>query len=226
MSRVPSNLRRAPFVTLALVVLLSFAGAARSDSHFDIDPAAPIYQRSVFFHGYAHGYELGFHTGDVDLHIGRYSRDPRSVKMFRDAKKYYQPGFGNREMFVNGYENGFRVGYADAFSGRDFRAARELRILAQQLQDTPSAPLPASVKQVSANADLDKGIADGYKQGLSMGLNNARSSGAYRPGGPECPRKDKAGQFCPGHRLGYELGYSDGYNNQRKPEEGIKTARE
>ena len=219
-------MRRTPFVVLALFLLLSWAGAARSDSHFDIDPAAPIYQRSVFLHGYAHGYELGFHSGDLDLHMGRNGRDPRGVKMFKDGKKYYQPGFGNRDMFISGYESGFRVGYADAYFGRDFRAARELRTLSQQLQDAPAASVPANVKQVSANADFDKGISDGYKQGLSTGLNDARSSGAYRPGGSECPRKDKTGQFCPGHRLGYELGYSDGYNNQRKPEEGIKTASE
>jgi hypothetical protein len=220
------NLRRAPFLLLALLLPLSIAVAAQDDSHLKIDPAAPIYQRSVFLHGYAHGYELGFHSGDVDLHMARSSRDPRTIKMFKDSKRVYQRSFGNRDMFINGYEQGFRVGYADAFYGRDFRAARELRTLSQQMQDMGGQQQNAGLRQVSNSSEFDKGIADGYKAGLSNGLEDARSSKGYHPENSECSRKSNDGQFCPAHRLGYELGYSDGYNNQRNPEEGVKTAKE
>ena len=202
------------------------AVAAADDSHLQIDPAAPIYQRSVFLHGYAHGYELGFHSGDIDLHMSRSGRDPRTIKMFKDSKRVYQRSFGNRDMFVNGYEQGFRVGYADAFYGRDFRAARELRTLTQQMQDTGALQQTVASGQISGSSEFDKGIADGYKQGLTNGLNDARSSKAYHPENSECSRKSTDGQFCPAHRLGYELGYSDGYNNQRKPDEAVRTARE
>jgi hypothetical protein len=129
-------------------------------------------------------------------------------------------------MFINGYEQGFRVGYADAIYGRDFRAARELRTLSQQMQDIAQPEPAANSRQLSGNAEFDKGISDGYKKGLSTGLNDARAGSVYHPDNSECPRKTTAGQFCPAHRLGYELGYSDGYNNQRKPEEGVKTASE
>lgn len=220
------NLRRAPLLLLSLVLPLCVAIAAQDDSHLQIDPAAPIYQRSVFLHGYAHGYELGFHSGDIDLHMARTSRDPRSIKMFKDSKRVYQHSFGNRDMFVNGYEQGFRVGYADAFYGRDFRAARELRTLSQQMQDIGGQQQNTGSHQLSNSSEFDKGIADGYKKGVNNGLNDARSSKAYHPENSECSRKSNDGQFCPAHRLGYELGYSDGYNNQHKPEEDVKTAKE
>jgi hypothetical protein len=212
---------------LAVLLALSIAAAAQSDSHLEIDPAAPIYHRSVFLHGYAHGYELGFHSGNVDLHMGRSSRDPRSIKMFKDSKRIYQASFGNRDMFINGYEQGFRVGYADSIYGRDFRAARELRTLSQQMQDIAEAHPPAGSREVSENREFDKGMSDGYKRGVSAGVNDGRSSSVYRPNTETCPRKSTDGQFCSAHRLGYELGYSDGYNNQRKPEDGtVNTARE
>jgi hypothetical protein len=222
--KVAFNLWRAPLAVLALLLPLSMAVASQSDSHLEIDPAAPIFHRSVFLHGYAHGYELGFHSGDLDLHMGRNGRDPRDIRMFKDSKRIYQPSYGNRDLFVNGYEQGFRVGYADAFHGRDFRAARELRTLSQQMQDLPESQSHPGSRHVSDNGDFDKGIADGYKRGVNAGLNDARASGVYRPNGGDCPRKSTEGPFCGAHRLGYELGYSDGYNNQRKPEEAVKTA--
>lgn len=187
--------------------------------HFSVDPAAPIYRQSSFLHGYAHGYEIGFHHGDLDLHMGREPRDPKSVKSFKDGKKTFQSGFGSRDTFVKGYQQGFRVGYTDAYNRRQFRAAKEARYLTQQFRDSGLASA-----NLASPTEFDKGVAEGYKSGLAAGLGDARISNPFKPGVPACPKPTDSTTFCRGHGLGYELGYSDGYNNQRKPDKELKTA--
>jgi hypothetical protein len=189
------------------------------DIHVSIDPAAPIYRSSAFIHGYAHGYEMGFHSGDLELQMGRMAHDPKNFKQFKEAKKFYQKEFGNRDSFTSGYENGFRVGYGDAYQGRNFRGAYEARTLAQQWQSSGVVP------EKNSQPDVDSGIEQGYKLGVKSGLDAARNSEPFNLAAAECPAK-KTPIFCRAHGLGYELGYSDGYNNQRKPNENVKTASE
>src|SRR3954468_11102009 len=50
----------------ASLLLASAAFGQTFDSHLISDPAAPLYQKSSFAHGYRHGYEQGFHEADVD----------------------------------------------------------------------------------------------------------------------------------------------------------------
>lgn len=186
------------------------------DMHFASDPASALYRHSAFLHGYAHGYEMGFHSGDIDLHLGRAAREAKVFKKFKEAKKFYRKDFGSRDAFTEGYQQGFRVGYGDAYMGRNFRAAHEVRSIQQQLRDGGDfEPKPNEV--------FDRAVQQGYKAGMTAGLGDARKNAAFREGAGPCPgKKDEA--YCMAHGLGYELGYSDGYNNQRKPSDEINTA--
>jgi hypothetical protein len=202
-----------------LCFCVSLGVAHAQDIHLSIDPAAPIYRSSAFIHGYAHGYEMGFHSGDLELQMGRMARDPKKFKQFKEGKKFYQKEFGSRDAFTGGYEDGFRVGYGDAYQGRSFRGAYEARTLAQQWQSSGLQP------DTKAQADVDSGMEQGYKLGVKSGLAAARNNEPFNVAAVDCPAT-RSPVFCRAHSLGYELGYSDGYNNQRKPDENVKTASE
>ncbi len=199
--------------TLAVAALPGFG--QEPDVHVSLDPAAVAYKHSAFLHGYAHGYEMGFHNGDLELHMGRPARDAKSFRDYKTAKKFYRDDFGSRDAFTDGYQQGFKVGYGDAYMGRDFREAQEVRTIAEQMRETGATdPKP--------DKNFDKSFEDGYKQGVGAGLSDARKDASFRGEVPPCQAK-KEGE-CLARGMGYRLGYSDGFNNQRKPQQEVKTA--
>ncbi|HWR37279.1 MAG TPA: hypothetical protein VN622_15570 [Clostridia bacterium] len=207
---------------LVLALLPLPCSVAQEDSHLTLDPASPIYRRSAFAHGYIHGYERGFHFGDLDLHMGRDARDVQKIKDFKAAHSHFQSNFGNRNLFDRGYEQGFRVGYLDSRGGREFRAARESRGLVRELAGVTGDP-------TRPDSNFDQAFFAGYNRGRDVGLNDGRAAANFRPEGATCEapqqvQQDTANPYCRAFALGYELGYSDGYNNQRPAEREMRTA--
>lgn len=123
----------------ALVSALLFSTAvlpvcAQSDTHLSSDPLSGTYLQSVFWHGFVHGYEDGYHLGDVDLQMGRPARLLAGAPEFRNQRLT----FGDKRQFSNGYSEGLRLGYLDAWNGIDFRAAEQVR---RFVANPPTPPL-------------------------------------------------------------------------------------
>ncbi|MDX2030420.1 MAG: hypothetical protein SF339_07115 [Blastocatellia bacterium] len=69
--------------------------------------------------GYVDGYEDGFREGKSDY--GRETeRDHRRSKLWQDADRGYQTGFGSLADYREGYRLGFELGYTDGFYGRTY----------------------------------------------------------------------------------------------------------
>jgi hypothetical protein len=205
-------------ILITLLTLLPLAGAGQ-DSHLKQDPAQKLFSSSSFAHGYLHGYQLGFHNGDMDLQLSHSRQNVKSIRDFRQAAHHYKKDFGDRGMFCKGYEYGFRVGYADAVGGSEFRAIANLRELAHQLPDVDSKAAPI----------LNEALTHGYLDGVTSGLNDGRAASNYRPDGSDCElalrfKDPPANFYCGVYSLGYRLGYSDGFHNQRPAPEEIRIA--
>jgi flagellar biosynthesis/type III secretory pathway protein FliH len=201
---------RAVNLLVAFSILgFSVLSVAQTDAHFADNPAKALFHRSSWAHGYIHGYEMGFHAGNLDLHMARAARDPHSVKECKQAKHAYRAEFGSRQDFEKGYGSGFEVGYADGKTGRDFGAATMATMISA---DMSSGTNP----EAQQSAYFDSMIESGYVAGRKIGLNDARSklesnSSKAQP----CPDSTKDPQFCTAYQLGYRWGYTDGYQNQR-----------
>jgi hypothetical protein len=177
---------------------------AQSDYHLDADPARALYRSSVWAHGYIHGYESGFHYGNFDLQITGSARGEKQMKTCRNSRHHYQKSFGSRSSFEAGFAEGFKAGYADGVTGETFRAAEQARSLVPNDQ------------QQFAQRPVDEGISNGYLQGRTEGLSDARLDAAFTPGKALCPaRADQAPGYCDFYALGFRWGYNDGYHNQR-----------
>ena len=122
-------IRSALLATLLLAAVTAAAGNA-PDDHYLAARTSALVHKSVFIHGYLHGYELGFHLADIDLQMGRGVRDLGKCKEGRDAVGFRRE-FGDKRLFEFGYREGVRVGYADGISGRSFRAIRRSQLEAR-----------------------------------------------------------------------------------------------
>lgn len=178
---------------------------AAQDTHFADSPARGLFQRSAWAHGYIHGYEAGFHVGNLDLHMDRSARDPHHLKPYKHADSHYRPAFGDRDDFTHGYGSGFEVGYLDGFRGKEFRADR----LAQNLSEE-FAPQP-----IPADRQFDVTLQNAYDTGRKSGLADARLQHDFDPSREKCPSASPALNSCGAFQLGYRWGYSDGFTNQR-----------
>ncbi len=197
------------FAVIAILPIAAQPGQAPADGHVTQDQARELYRRSVFAHGYMHGYEDGFHLGDFDLQTGHNSRDLRQVKQFREAKSGYQRAFGNPEEFRTAYRLGFSMGYGDAMAGREFRAVRAVRRAAHGLIDPPH-PGPGT------SISFDRGFGQGYESGKVHGEVAGRKQASYNSSPSACvasahPPAGLSQDFCDGYARGYLLGYDDGY---------------
>jgi hypothetical protein len=193
-----------PKVGLLLLLVLSVlvAGAAAQERHLERGSAAVLYTQSAFAHGYIHGYELGFHCGDVDLQFGRDARDPTSLAPYKRPWVAYKVGFGSKDHFKAGFQDGFRVGYSEATRGLTFRAIASLGQAAVGLTNKPEF----------ATA-FDKGFYDGYQSGRQQGSDDGREHSAFNPINPPCLGLPAA--YCDAFGRAFEVGYGDGYRNQR-----------
>lgn len=194
----------------SVLALAAIPAIAQADIHISADPATGLYQRSSWAHGYIHGYEMGFHNGDLDLHLGRGWRETKQMK---DSKKMqYRNEYGDRKVFEKGFKAGFDVGYADALTGKEFRAAKLARETAAKL---------GGGIEPHQQKELDWALSSGYLKGRDAGLNDGRLKSAYSPEKGACAEQ----KACDSFLLGYRWGYSDGYQNQRQPDEDRRTAR-
>jgi len=201
-------IRPANLLLLFSVLGLCTIAAAQADVHLVDSPAKALFHRSSWAHGYIHGYEAGFHLGNLDLHMARQVRDPHSVKEYKKASSVYRPNFGDRPEFKKGYGSGFEVGYLDGYSGKEFRAASEALRLCPLVDDN----MELTERQA---AHLDSILDSGYVQGRRLGLDDARSKVKFNEAEAQCPITANTQQSCGAYQAGFQWGYSDGYSNQR-----------
>jgi hypothetical protein len=200
-------LRPALLVATLLAAVLAFAADNAPDPHFTANRTSAIVHKSVFVHGYLHGYEQGFHLADLDIQLGRGARDIGKGKEARDADVYRRE-FGDKRFFERGYREGLRVGYADGMAGRAFRAFTEL--------ETIGAIAPQSA-DTAADPAFDQGFSLGYANGQHQGVQDGRRDASLTPPLPSCPVIAQASaeraSFCVAYVGGYRVGYSDGFTN-------------
>ena len=170
------------------------------ERHLHDSPSADLFTRSSFAHGYIHGYEEGFHAGDLDVQLGRDARDPASLAAFKKLD-CYQKEFGPRDPFKAGFEDGFRAGYSDAVRLRPFSAVANLKQSAQGLTEAKKELVP-----------FDDGFREGYKAGRQQGASDGRDAAANNPIVPPC--LGLPDEYCEGFHRAFVLGYADGYANQ------------
>ncbi len=205
---------RMPRVAILAAVLLAaipaLAGANSPDPHYLAASTCAIAHKSVFIHGYLHGYEEGFYLGDLDLQVGRSARDISKAREGHDVRGYRHE-FGDKHLFEDGYRQGVRVGYADAISGRSFRVIGELKAAMALVPDAaPQGPDPV----------FDQGFSAGYTSGQHQGVQDGRRAAAFAASQPACPAAPGAGHnlpdYCAAYLSGYRFGYSDGFVNVRR----------
>ncbi|MGZ4788039.1 MAG: hypothetical protein ACXVZX_05935 [Terriglobales bacterium] len=200
-------------LVLACLLFMSFVAFAQAqDWHLSNDGARALFARSAFAHGYMHGYEEGFHVGDLDLQMGRTFHEIKGQEKFKKPCGYHSE-FGQKGSFESGYRKGYSVGYIDAYTGRSFRAMQLVRqAKSQHWPDLEAIP----------DGHFDRAFVSGYEAGRKFGLQDGRTeakpasldSVACGPGATHS--NAVAPQYCAAYENGYHLGYSDGYDNQRE----------
>lgn len=206
------KLGRFYFRILLLGAIAASCMAQQPDLHVTQDPAHQLYSQSPFAHGYMHGYEMGFHCGDLDMQLSHAPQDLKNEKHFKDGLHHFRRALGDKSSFVKGFEAGFQMGYSDGYQGIEFRAVQNLRQLSHDLPEID--PKAAYI--------LDAALIKGYDDGRKNGLGDGRANADYRPDGSDCElalrfKEAPAKFFCSAYSLGYRFGYSDGFHNQ-KPE--------
>jgi hypothetical protein len=194
---------------LSLVLLLLPAGilAQTGDQHL-AGPAGELFLASPFAHGYIHGYEDGFHHGNIDYHEGLRARSLNEFPDYRVAKAGYLRHFGKLKPFRGGYKAGFRAGYADAIAGREFLGVAAVRVAAQKLPGD-------AIASIAGSGGFDRGFGDGYALGLTAGKHAGAADADFdatshmcAPGSTD-PSYSVA--YCEGFTRAYTLGYRNGY---------------
>lgn len=200
-----------PLLGLALWSCWAVAGECQ---HLTSERGA-LYQRSAFAHGYIHGYELGFHWGNMDLQLARAPRDIPKSEEYRNGAKEYRAQFGSRNDYRTGYRDGLLVGYTDARSDHAFRAIDEARIATAHL-DAKNAAAAGS----GSRNHFESGFMDGYHAGALQGVGDGRNRADYRPGQAQCNGAPQGAPlddaYCGGYVRGFAFGYSDGYINHEE----------
>ncbi|ABF40808.1 hypothetical protein Acid345_1807 [Candidatus Koribacter versatilis Ellin345] len=198
------RLALAIWLTLCTTILVA------QERHLGNDSASTLFTESPFAHGYMHGYEAGFHFGDLDLQLGREPRDPAVIAEFK--RDGFQNYFGSKSSYKFGYHDGFRAGYSDATHELPFRAIVNLRQAAEGL----------TVK--SLVRPFDDGFRDGYSHGRRKGGEDGRVAPQANPINPPC--LGLPDEYCSGFARGFTIGYRDGFNNQsrRQPTRNVEVS--
>lgn len=208
MSIVLTPARLVMLVT-SLFVLAAPASAQYDDWHMF---SRELFIKSTFAHGYMHGYEEGFHAGDLDMQMGRAFREVKNHEKYKKPTGY-RDQFGDKGIYEEAYRYGYLVAYIDCYEGRNFRAASLLR------GGTATNPKGALI---SLDREFDSAFRQGYEVGQKRGLQDGRSTVAENAGGFKCDDVPARGggrrkaEYCDAFSHGYELGYSDGFSNQRE----------
>jgi len=191
-----------PLLRLALVFWCTLCTTilVAQERHLGNDSSSTLFSESPFAHGYIHGYELGFHFGDLDLQMGREPRDPLQIAEYK--REGFRDHFGRKNSYKTGYQAGFRAGYSDATHELPFRAIVNLRQASEGLKER-------SVVQL-----FDEGFQDGYHHGTHQGAEDGRAATDANPINPPC--LGLAEEYCSGFARGFAIGYGDGFNNQSR----------
>lgn len=196
---------------LATVPLLA---ESKTDPHLT-DTAAALYQRSAFAHGYLHGYEQGFHLGDLDIQMGHFLP---GVRAHHDERpdSHYRPAFGDRDLFNEGFKLGLRSGYADSIGGHEFRAIAELRKVA------------GGLAAEAISRPFDQAFYEGFLSGQRQGATDTRVLTDFTGIGSSClktrAKADDHEQYCDGYSRGFQLGYGDGHAQFLAGNKAVQTA--
>ena len=194
---MPLKKAKREVVASAILVILGTLGlslcavAQEVDAHMRADPAQALYRRSPFVHGYMHGYEDGFHIGNLELQLGRKAPSNKPFTLYRN--RGYKPAYGNKRSFEHGYDEGYRRGYQDVRSGRAFRAVSQIRQAAVEM--------PADAPR---QAEFDRALSAGYEAGRI----EAQGRSFATPGDP-CPEPPHSASFCDAYYRGFGLGYTN-----------------
>jgi hypothetical protein len=186
------KLPRVLLSALIVSVIAPCAFAQRADRHTLSDDAQSLYRRSAFAHGYIHGYEEGFHCGNLDWHMGRSRREVvHDLHILKIDKKRiaYREGYGDKKMFLKGYDQGYLDAYNDVFDGKPFRAVTEARAAAAGLSGAPPS------------RNFDDGFVAGINAVRDGQLASARDlSGATQ----SCIQnmQNASGEFCDAYARG------------------------
>jgi hypothetical protein len=178
-----------------------------------------LFHRSTYAHGYMHGYEDGFHSADIDIHMGRGERQISQIKEYRECTAGYRAEFGEKQFFKLGYQQGFREGYSDSIRGLEFRAVQQVRKISEGMNATPP---PAFTER-----EFDRAFSSGYDAGRDAGINTgaAKYADATNLCQSKMPRAEaqKQGEYCDAFSRGFSLGFSDGQTSQ--PARHMETAK-
>jgi hypothetical protein len=170
-----------------------------ADPHISSDPAHVLYARSAFAHGYIHGYEQGFHLGNLEVQMGHGARPLEQYKAYRNVPGYRSED-GDHNSFRRGYREGFRAAYDDAVSGGVFRAIGQVRQAAEGLAEEAKA----------ANREFDRALADGYETGWTHGVQHERLSSGFQYAAENCLAGHNSASYCDAFSRGFGLGYENG----------------
>src|SRR5207245_1811323 len=118
--------------------------SASSDVHLNVVWLKP-WIATPQGHGYWHGYEDGFHSGDLDLQLQRLKTPLERVKLFQEARRGYEEAFGDKKLFEEGYRRGYVAGYDDAASNRRFYALERLQ--AGQLKEVDAMAMARDARE-------------------------------------------------------------------------------
>lgn len=183
------------------------------ERHYGTNPDALLFARSAFAHGYIHGYEEGFHGGDLDLQLGRDPRNPASLPAYKKWSAAYGKSHGSREYFHAGFKDGFLAGYSDAVRLQPYRAFEGLKIASEGLS-----------AGAGKGEEFDHGFTEGYRHGRLQGASDGRDGAAFNPINPPC--LGLPAEYCDGFARAFAIGYGDGFRNQAPDHEkrGVQVA--
>src|SRR5207302_2433270 len=169
-----------------------------AERHLQPTSTGALFSNSAFAHGYRHGYDEGFHVGDLDIHMGRSARLIMKAGEFRQAGREYNDAFGSKQLFHAGYQAGFHSGYSDALAGFEYRAGERTRAAAEGLSDV----LPPSRRK-----HFDEGFAGGYMSAQTQHAPVAGVTYAYvEQYCDKTPSESHPLEYCSGCSRGYVLG--------------------
>jgi hypothetical protein len=166
------------------------------ERHLQDSSSGALLADSAFAHGYRHGYDEGFHMGDLDIHMGRSARFGAALKESRQAGRDYNNAFGSKELFGEGYQAGFHCGYSDALAGFEYRAGKRTREAAEGL-----TILPPSRREF-----FDEGFAGGYKSAQTHEAPVGVTSAYLQQYCDKTLSRSHPLEYCSGFSRGYVLG--------------------
>ncbi|MEO5936016.1 MAG: hypothetical protein ABIP81_02275 [Terriglobales bacterium] len=200
-------------LTICLGAPLAFAQSkdpkfqkTRGDFHLREDQARELYSASAFAHGHRHGYEEGFRTADLEIHVGRQQRELRQKDI---PKSDYQKEFGDKEYFQQGFAHGFKAGYKDSYSNRSFRLVEWSAQIPPfpGMTELPQAD-PRIVPDARMRVQFENGTAQGYASGSKAEVAAADAKSIAGQATRSCGElaADRPEGFCEGFTQGFLLG--------------------